>query len=164
MKFLAHQDGRDPLCPSCQTCEEACTHVTRCPEAGRAEAFLQAVDELSRWMNENETHPDLNSVITEYARKQGDTSCIECAGDLPPIMQEFAISQDKIGWGNFIVGMVSTKLLSIQDSYLQVWGSTWSSEKWATGLITQLLQVAHGQWIYMCACPRSLHGHPGQSA
>ncbi len=26
----------------------------------------------------------------------------------------------------------------------------WSSEKWARGLITQLLQVAHGQWIYRC--------------
>ncbi len=145
MKFLAHQDGHNPLCPSCQTCKETCAHVTRCPEAGRAEAFSQAVDKLSRWMNENDTHPDLASVITEYARKQGDTSCIECAGDLLPIMQEFAISQDKIGWGNFIVRMVSTKLLSIQDLYLQVRGSTWSSEKWATGLITQLLQVAHGQ-------------------
>jgi hypothetical protein len=65
-------------------------------------------------------------------------------------MREFAISQDKIGWGNYIVGMVTTKLLSIQDLYLWVRGSTWSSEKWATGLITQLLQVAHGQWIYRC--------------
>ncbi len=70
-------------------CEETCAHVTRCPEAGRAEAFSQ--------MNENETHPDLASVITEYARKRGDTSCIKCASDLPPIMREFAISQDKIG-------------------------------------------------------------------
>jgi hypothetical protein len=91
MKFLAHQDGHNPLCPSCQMCEETCAHVTRCPEAGRAEAFSQAVDKLSRWMDENETHPDLASVITEYARKQGDTSCIECAGNLPPIMREFAI-------------------------------------------------------------------------
>jgi hypothetical protein len=150
MKFLAHQDGRNPLCPSCRMCEETCTHVTRCPEAGRAEAFSQAVDELSRWMNKNETHPDLASVITEYAQKQGDTSCIKCAGNLPPIMWEFAISQDKIGWGNFIVGMVSTKLLSIQDLYLLVRGSTRSSEKWATGLIAQLVQVAHRQWIYRC--------------
>jgi hypothetical protein len=58
--------------------------------------------------------------------------------------------QDKIGWENFIVGMISTKLLGIQDSYLQVRGSAWSSEKWAMGLIMQLLQVTHGQWIYRC--------------
>ena len=48
------------------------------------------------------------------------------------------------------MGMISTKLLGIQDSYLRVRGSARSSEKWATGLITQLLQVTHGQWIYKC--------------
>ncbi len=150
MKFLAHQDGRKPTCPSCRSCEETCAHIARCPEAGHTEAFLQAVVELSRWMTENETHPDLVSVISDYAQGRGETSCIKCAEDLPLIVREFAISQDKIGWGNFIVGMISTKLLGIQDSYLQVRGSARSSERWATGLITQLLQVTHGQWIYRC--------------
>ncbi len=150
IKFLAHQDGCDPICPSCRACEETCAHVACCPEAGRTKAFSQAVVELSRWMNENETHLNLISVISEYAQGQGETHCIECAGDLPPVIREFAISQDKIGWGNFIVGMISTKLLDIQDLYLRVRGLARSSEKWATGLITQLLQVAHGQWIHRC--------------
>jgi hypothetical protein len=118
MKFLAHQDGCEPTCPSCRLCEETCTHIARCPEAGRMEAFLQVVAEPSRWMTENKTHPDLVSIISDYAQGQGKTSCIECAEDFPLIVQEFAISQDKIGWGNFIVGMISTKLLGIQDSYL----------------------------------------------
>jgi hypothetical protein len=114
------------------------------------EAFSQAVAELSKWLIKNETHPDLVFVISEYAQGRGETPCVECAGDLPPVIREFAISQDKIGWGNFIVGMISTKLLGIQDSYLRVRGSARSSEKWATGLITQLLQVTHEQWIYRC--------------
>jgi hypothetical protein len=101
-------------------------------------------------MTENKTHPDLVSIISDYAQGQGETSCVKCAEDFPLIVQEFAISQDKIGWGNFIVGMISTKLLGIQDSYLWVRGSAWLSERWATGLITQLLQVTHGQWIYRC--------------
>jgi hypothetical protein len=108
------------------------------------------VAELSRWMTENETHPDLVSVISDYAQGREETSCVECAEDLPLIVREFAILQDKIGWGNFMVGMISTKLLGIQDSYIQVRGSAWLSERWATGLITQLLQVTHGQWIYRC--------------
>jgi hypothetical protein len=139
MKFLAHQDGHDPTCPSCRTCEETCTHIARCPEAGHMEAFLQAVAELSKWMKDNETHPDLVLVILEYAQGQGEVSCIECAGKLPSIVQEFAVLQDRIGWGNFMVGMISTKLLCIQDSYLWVRGLARSSERWATGLITQLL-------------------------
>ncbi len=150
MKFLAHQDGRKPTCPSCQSCEETCAHITRCPEAGRTEAFLQAVAELSRWMTENKTHPNLVSVISDYAQGQGKTTCVECTEDLPVIVREFAISQNKIGWGNFMVGIISTKLFGIQDSYLWVRGSAWLSERWATGLIMQLLQVTHGQWIYRC--------------
>ncbi len=150
MKFLAHQDGRESTCPSCQSCEKTCTHILRYPEAGRTEAFLLSVKELLRWMKENEMHPDLISVILEYAQRRGEISCIKRVGELPSIVQEFATSQDRIGWGNVMVGMVSTKLLCIQDSYLWVRGSARSSERWATGLIAQLLQVTHGQWIYRC--------------
>jgi hypothetical protein len=150
MKFLSHQDGRSPLCPSCQACEETCTHVAQCLAASRVEAFSQGVDEVARWMNESETHPDLVYVITEYIQGRGDAPCIECARGLPMVIQEYAISQDNIGWDNFIMGMVSTWLLTIQDSYLWVRESNCLVEKWATGLITQLLQVAHGQWIYRC--------------
>jgi hypothetical protein len=150
MKFFAHQDGQDSTCPSCRSCKETCAHIARCPEAGRTEAFSQSVRELSRWMKENKTHPDLVTVILEHARGRGEISCIKCAGEFPSIVQDFAILQDRIGWGNFMVGMVSAKLLCIQDSYLPIRGSAQSSERWATGLITQLLQVTHGQWIYRC--------------
>ena len=150
MKFLTYQDGRKTICPSCRSCEETCAHIARCPEPGRSEAFSQAVAELTRWMRENETHPDLVSVISEYARGRGEKSCVECAGDLPSMIQEFAISQDRIGWGNFIVGMISTKLTGIQDAFLRVRGSARLSERWATGLIAKLLQITHGQWIYRC--------------
>ncbi len=123
MKFLAHQDGCNPTCPSCRVCVETCAHIACCPEAGHTEAFLMAVAELSWWMTENKTHPDLINVISEFAQGKGEKSCVECAGDLPTIVQEFAISQDRIGWGNFMMGIISMKLLSIQDSYLRVRGS-----------------------------------------
>ncbi len=96
MKFLAHQDGREPTCLSCQLCEETCAHIARCPEAGHTEALSQSVVELTRWMREKETHPDLVSIISEYAEEQGETSCVECTGDLPSIVQEFAILQEKL--------------------------------------------------------------------
>jgi hypothetical protein len=150
MKFLAHQDGHDLICPSCRACDETCTHIARCLKAGRTEAFLLAAAELSWWMRDNKTHPDLALVILKYVQGRGKVACVGCAGNLPPIIREFAILQDRIGWGNFMMGMISTKLLCIQDSYLRVRGSAWSSEKWVTGLITQLLQVTHGQWIYRC--------------
>jgi hypothetical protein len=42
MKFLAHQDDRSPMCPSCNCCVESCAHVGRCPEKGRTLAFEQS--------------------------------------------------------------------------------------------------------------------------
>jgi hypothetical protein len=109
------------------------------------------VAELYKWMKKNKTHPDFASVILEYAHGQGKIPCIKCAGEFLSIIQEFAISQDRIGWGNFMVGMISAKLFCIQDSYLRMRGLVWSLKRWAMGLITQLLQITHGQWIYRCA-------------
>ncbi len=68
MKFLAHQDRRNPICPSCCACDETCTHIARCPKAGRTEAFLLAAAELSWWMRDNKTHPDFALVISKYVQ------------------------------------------------------------------------------------------------
>jgi hypothetical protein len=58
--------------------------------------------------------------------------------------------QDIIGWDKFVMGMVSSKLLPIQSDYLLNSKSSSCSTRWISGLITQLLQVTHTQWIYQC--------------
>jgi hypothetical protein len=70
--------------------------------------------------------------------------------NLPHSFQEFAKSQDVIGWDNFVVGMVSSKLLQIQSLHLTKSNSSFHATRWITGFITQLLQVTHTQWIYQC--------------
>jgi len=79
-------------------------------------------------------------------------TCLECSTDLnlPSIFHEFANSQDIIGWDQFMMGMVSTKLLPIQSSHLIKSKSLANATRWITGPITQLLQVVHTQWIYQC--------------
>ncbi len=42
------------------------------------------------------------------------------------------------------------KLFSIQESHLRLCAPHRSLERWAIGLVTQLLQVTHAQWIYRC--------------
>ncbi len=49
-----------------------------------------------------------------------------------------------------MMGMIFSKLISIQESHLRLCTPHQLAEKWATGLITQLLQVTHAQWIYWC--------------
>ncbi len=150
MKFLSHQDDHESLCPSCLSCKETCSHIALCPEIGCTKAFQQSVAGVTSWMAENATHPDIKAVITAYAIGKGQVSCINCAADYPTVIQDFAMSQDKIGWGNFMVGIIFSKLISIQESHLRLRAPHQLPEKWAIGLITQHLQVTLAQWIYRC--------------
>jgi hypothetical protein len=79
-------------------------------------------------------------------------TCYECslALNLPHIFQEFAKSQDIIGWDNFAAGKVSNKLLRIQNLHSTKSNLSFRAARWITGFITQLLQVTHTQWIYRC--------------
>jgi hypothetical protein len=156
MKFLSHQDGRDRSCPSCLVSEETCRHVAVCPDAGRTVAFEQSMACVTSWMSENVTHPDIKAVVSTYALGRGQASCITCADGYPAPIKAFAASQDEIGWDNFMMGMVSHKLFSLQESHLWLCAPHRSPDRWATGFVTQLLQVTHGQWIYRCL---TVHDH-----
>ena len=65
-------------------------------------------------------------------------------------MHELAQSQDVIGWDHFMMGMLSTHIADDQSAYLLQHHNTRLVSKWISGLITQLLQVTHCQWINRC--------------
>jgi hypothetical protein len=98
------------------------------------------------------THPDLLLLLIQYLRGRGPITCLECLDNLnlPHIFRDHAASQDIIGWDGFVTGMVSHKLLPIQCTVLHSSRSSSNATWWISGLITQLLQVTHTQWIYRC--------------
>mgnify|MGYP006897671822 CR=1 FL=1 len=65
-------------------------------------------------------------------------------------MQNLARSQDIIGWDLYMMGMLSKQMAAVQSTYLLQHQSARPVLKWLSGLITQLLQVTHCQWIYRC--------------
>jgi hypothetical protein len=70
MKFLAYQDKRSPLCPSCLECKVRCRHIARCAEEGCAIAFSQSTQKINWWIEANHTHPDLLIILLNYFRGQ----------------------------------------------------------------------------------------------
>jgi hypothetical protein len=152
MKFLSYQDSWGPLCPSCLGCNKTCKHIARCPETGRAAAFQESTNAVENWMETSGTHPKVKLLLLQYLRGRCMTSCLECADslDLPPIFREYTAAQDAIGWDNFVMGMISHKLLAIQSAHFHTAGELYLATRWIAGLITQLLQVMHTQWIYCC--------------
>ena len=45
-------------------------------------------------------------------------------------------------------GMVSKEYRAVQQSFLTICGSRLSLVRWGKVLITKLLEVTHGQWLY----------------
>jgi hypothetical protein len=152
MKFLAYQDNRSPLCPCCLEGKETCKHIARCPETGHVAAFLQSMQEVKRWMAAHHTHPNLSLLLIQYLRGRGTIRCLECLDNLnlPHIFQDYAASQDEIGWDGFVTGMVSNKLFPIQSAVSHSSRSSSNAMRWISGLIMQLLQVMHTYLIYQC--------------
>ncbi len=118
MKFLAYQNNRYPLCPSCGTSIETCKHVARCPESGRTEAFTQSSREDEKWMLAQHTYLDLASLLLAYLRGQRSTTCIAYLDNLnlPPIYRDYAALQDVIGWDGFVTDWALAKLLPLHST------------------------------------------------
>ena len=69
-------------------------------------------------------------------------------------MYPLAKSQEHIGWRRFMEGMISKEITSTQQSYLGLSSYHLSIKRYTTGLITNQLEVTHGQWLY-----RNIHVH-----
>jgi hypothetical protein len=82
MKFIAYQDNRSPLCPSCLECKETCKHIVRYPETRHVAAFVQSTQEVERWMVAHHTHPNLLLLLTQYLRGRGTITCFKCLDNL----------------------------------------------------------------------------------
>jgi hypothetical protein len=72
----------------------------------------------------------------------------EIVQEAPGRLNAMGQSQDKIGWRRILEGMISKEITGIQRQYYALNGSKMSLEKWSLGLITRLLEITHGQWVY----------------
>ena len=147
---MSYRDGRDAICPCCTEEIETTSHILHCDESGRVEALLATADELSNWLDEVNTDPDIADCIVEYVKGRGGKTMrdIEADLELPPEFKEVAVSQDKIGWQRMLEGMISKEFVRLQQYYWAEAGIRASADKWASGLVTRLLEITHGQWIY----------------
>ena len=124
-----HRDGRSNTCPCCTIHVETAAHVLLCPEAGRVEACMLGTNTRERWLDKADTDPDLTESIVEYVRQRGTTTMEEAINDSPPRFRHMDLSQDKIGWRQFLEGMILTEITTIQRQFMAVNGSSISLDK-----------------------------------
>ncbi len=111
---------------------------------------MNSIDLLSSWMVEVDTDPDLQGCIVEYAKGRGSITMTDICQGWDSRLQWMARDQDKIGWQQFMEGIVTKELREIQTTYSAVEGSNVSPEQWTVSVVTKLLEMTHGQWLYRC--------------
>jgi hypothetical protein len=146
--------GHDKHCPSCSVCVETCGHVLACEEGGRVDLLQQSIGLVDRWMEDHGTEPKLRRYLVQYARGRGGQLMSEIVRERTGAYRELARSMDKVGWRRLMEGMISKEVVAIQRRAPVEGGGTLSLAKWGVGLVTKLLEVTHGQWLY-----RNVHVH-----
>ena len=98
--------GVDPRCLSCGQAAETTEHIVMCMEAGRVDLFLQSVGLLDNRLASMDTEPQLRKCIVQFSHGQGYS---RMGHDCPAeqAFQRMAQSQARIGWRQFMEGMVA---------------------------------------------------------
>ena len=147
---LARWSDTSPLCPSCRQVPETCSHILHCPHEGRVEVLHTTITLLNKWMKIGNRDPDLRECIYEYAMGQGsllmEEICIE--NDYDERDKAMARAQDSIGWRRFMEGMICKEIRAIQSTHTRITGLKCNTERWGRELVTRLLMVTQGQWLY----------------
>jgi len=103
---------------------------------------------METWMKEVDTDPNLLDCIAEYAYARGGREMTEICNGLGETYMQMAREQDVIGWRRFMEGTIPTRMREIQRQYHISEGTRTSPERWAQGLILELLEATHGQWLH----------------
>ena len=143
-----YKTGHCKLCPSCNRRPETTAHVLHCNEAGRVDALHQTISSMDSWLQSVQTDPELRRCLVKYAKGRGGQKMEDIVRSSHPRFRALAISQDKIGWRRFMEGMISKECAQLQGEFMAACATKLSQRDWAMGLITRLLEVTHGQWLY----------------
>ena len=137
----------DDRCPSCWRRKERASHLCICPSDARTSLLEESVRDLERWMNLNDnTNNELCYWLPKYIRARGRIK-FSCLGAMSPRMHKLAISQDLIGWRNFMEGRVSLFFATLQEDHLLSSPSRLSVGSWMRTFISKIVHISHAQWI-----------------
>jgi hypothetical protein len=101
-------------------------------------------------MKLNDTDPDLRECIYKFLMDHKwllmEEICIENGYD--ERYKVMARAQNSIGWRRFMERMVCKEIRAIQRTHSSLTGLRCNTERWGRELVTRLLEVTHGQWLY----------------
>ena len=103
--------------------------------------------DLQRELSKAGTSEEFVRIIATYIRGRGELQ-FSAIPDLPVEWQQLAGEQDAIGWDNFMEGKLSSEFQIIVRTQMLTMERYMTASDWVKKLISRLLQITHGQWLY----------------
>ena len=134
-------------CPRCNAPNETSTHILKCPGASATTQWQKSIMELSKWLEENQTCPDISNFLIKALDqwRMGQEVTKPTNYEFDGVKDIFE-SQNIIGWRPLLGGCISFKWAMVQDQYLKWVNSRKTGKRWAMALIQKLWEVAWDQW------------------
>jgi hypothetical protein len=104
---------------------------------------------IKAWMIDMDTDVTIRECILLCLETRDPTQTFTAFSN--PRSFQAAQAQDRIGWMNTTEGKVSHHWRHLQAEHYQSINSRRSADKWAAGLVTNLLGITHSQWLHRCA-------------
>ena len=143
------KSSHSTICPCCKdpAIIENTFHQLHCTDIQRVELWEKCVKSLEKWLAFKQTSPLLITGIIRYVSGKGAVAYSSVKNNTHQL-RLLSVSQDTIGWNNFMEGKISKRFQTVQQEYYTDIDSKFSSHKWASDLISRLLLMIHKQWIY----------------
>jgi hypothetical protein len=140
-----HQDHSK--CPRCFQEDETTLHVLQCTDHRATEQWNTALRTLAYWMETHHTNPLLHFFLIRALQHWHSPQALPVQQyHTDPSLLSFAQEQASIGWYNFLLGRVSSQIITIQAQYLRNKDTKMTGTSWTAGLITQLWDIQWSMW------------------
>ena len=132
-------------CPRCDAPEEDTTHVVQCTARSAHIVWTKALTHLEGWLLNQDTNAQLHKILV------GRLAGWQAKDPLQPLstsarLREAIQEQDRIGWENFLLGRVSTKIRDFQQRHYEHQNSRKTGAAWCSKLINQLWLMIWKMW------------------
>jgi len=135
-------------CPRCMAREETVTHILRCPHKRNTRIWHRSMRELDTWLRRIGTDPDITRVIM-LALPRWQANKIDSRFNPITISQhvkDALTDQHKIGWDNFMSGLLSDQWKQCQDMFYKTKKRRNTGQRWAIKLSSRIWDINKQHW------------------
>ena len=134
-------------CPNCGCTDESTAHINRCHGEGRTQSFSESTTSLMQWLGDQQTDPEVVHLFRRYLSGRGTRTMASLLGQ-PSQYCLAAEYHNRLGWDNFLEGRISALWVELRARDIHDRRLERNADCWACGLMHQLLEMVHQQWLY----------------